>query len=126
MLGATHALANPLTAEYGIAHGQAIAVMLPHVIRFNGEQVSGMYQDLLDSTGGANGFPNPKDGVVGLADFVQDLVAQAGLATKLTDLGVEAGKLPELATAAATQWTGRFNPRDVGAKELLGLYERAM
>src|SRR5205807_2713074 len=29
MLGAAHALANPLTAAYGIAHGEAIALMLP-------------------------------------------------------------------------------------------------
>jgi alcohol dehydrogenase class IV len=85
-----------------------------------------MYQDLLDSTGGANGFPNPKDGVVGLADFVHDLVAKAALATKLADLGVDRAKLSELASAAATQWTGRFNPREVGAAEFLGLYERAM
>ena len=35
MLGATHALANPLTAFYGITHGQAIAVMLPHVVGWN-------------------------------------------------------------------------------------------
>jgi len=33
MLGAAHALANPLTASYGIAHGEAIAIVLPHVIR---------------------------------------------------------------------------------------------
>ncbi len=39
MLGATHALANPLTARYGIVHGQAIGLMLPHVIRFNGARV---------------------------------------------------------------------------------------
>ena len=31
MLGSAHALANPLTASYGIAHGEAIALMLPHV-----------------------------------------------------------------------------------------------
>ena len=30
MLGAAHALANPLTAEFGIPHGQAVGVMLPH------------------------------------------------------------------------------------------------
>ena len=38
MLGASHALANPLTARFGIAHGQAVGVMLPAVIRFNGEE----------------------------------------------------------------------------------------
>ena len=31
MLGASHALANPLTATYGTAHGQAVGLMLPHV-----------------------------------------------------------------------------------------------
>src|SRR6185436_15036686 len=37
MLGAAHAAANPLTAHYGIAHGQAVGMMLPHVVRYNGE-----------------------------------------------------------------------------------------
>jgi alcohol dehydrogenase len=126
MLGATHALANPLTAEYGIAHGQAIGVMLPHVIRFNGEHVGSWYQDLLDSTGGANGFPQPSRGVAGLAAFVQQLVDQAGMSTKLSECGVAEDKLPELAAAAATQWTGKFNPREVDEPALLELYRRAM
>jgi len=38
MLGATHALANPLTAFYGVSHGQAIAVMLPHVVAWNAQR----------------------------------------------------------------------------------------
>ena len=35
MLGATHACANPLTARYGTAHGAAIAMLLPTVVRWN-------------------------------------------------------------------------------------------
>ena len=35
MLGAAHAAANPVTAHYGVVHGAAVGVMLPHVIRFN-------------------------------------------------------------------------------------------
>ena len=38
MLGAAHALANPLTTNYQIVHGQAVGLMLPHVIRFNGRR----------------------------------------------------------------------------------------
>src|SRR2546425_101693 len=37
MLGAAHSAANPLTAHYGIVHGQAVGMMLPHVVRFNGK-----------------------------------------------------------------------------------------
>ena len=40
MLGATHACANPLTARYGTAHGAAIAMLLPSVVRWN-ESVAG-------------------------------------------------------------------------------------
>ena len=35
MLGATHACANPVTARYGTTHGNAIAILLPHVVRWN-------------------------------------------------------------------------------------------
>ena len=125
MLGATHALANPLTTRYGIVHGQAIGLMLPHVIRFNGAEYGNWYRDLLEGTGGANGFPDPANGYQGLADFVAGLTAQAGLAGRLSDCGVEQGKLHELAAEAAKQWTGSFNPRRVTEAELLELYEAA-
>ena len=35
MLGAAHACANPLTARYDITHGLALAMLLPHVVRWN-------------------------------------------------------------------------------------------
>ena len=36
MLGAAHACANPLTARYNLTHGLALAMLLPHVVRWNG------------------------------------------------------------------------------------------
>lgn len=124
MLGATHALANPLTAEYGLAHGQAIGIMLPHVIRFNGQEVSAWYEELLGASA-LNGFPTAREGVTGLADFVQSLVVKAGLPVRLSNCGVEVSRLPELAALAAKQWTGHFNPRPVSEIELLELYRLA-
>ncbi len=125
MLGATHALANPLTAHYDIVHGQAIGLMLPHVIRFNGEEFGGWYTDLLEGTVGANGFPPPDSGCQGLADYVARLAREAGLAERLSACGVQREKLPQLAAEAAKQWTGSFNPRRVGEADLLALYEAA-
>ncbi|MBC8357221.1 MAG: iron-containing alcohol dehydrogenase [Planctomycetes bacterium] len=125
MLGATHALANPLTATYGIVHGEAIGMMLPHVIRFNGEKHDGWYRELLEASCDDNGMPRPNSGPEGLAEFVASLVEKAGLATCLPDRNVEEAKLSDLAAAAATQWTGTFNPREVGEPELLGLYRQA-
>lgn len=125
MLGAAHALANPLTAEYGVAHGQAIALMLPHVIRYNAQEVGPLYGELLEATGGANGFPDPRLGAAGLADFVAGLAHTAGLASRLSECGVEWERLPTLADGAARQWTGTFNPRPVTSGQLLELYRQA-
>lgn len=126
MLGATHALANPLTTAYGVPHGQAIGVMLPHVIRYNGVQVEGWYLDLLSGCDSNGSLPRPGEGVHGLADFITSLVAKAGLATKLSELGVEETRLDEFAGEAEKQWTGTFNPRPVNRADLLSLYQAAL
>src|SRR3954471_23323186 len=125
MLGATHALANPLPTAYGTPHGQAIAVILPHVIRFNGEQFRNWYLDLLSGGNGDTTLPGPGGDVSGLVDFVSNLVANAGLKKSLAALDVEKPRLPELAADAAKQWTSRFNPRKVEEPELLALYQAA-
>jgi len=125
MLGASHALANPLTATYGTAHGQAVGLMLPHVVRFNGEQFDAWYQELLTFSEALPGLPKSNSGAAGLADFLTELIDAAGLSVKLDQCGVQADKMPELAEAAAQQWTGTFNPRDVDQQSLLGIYQNA-
>jgi alcohol dehydrogenase len=126
MLGATHALANPLTAEYDIPHGEAIGLMLPHVIRYNGVEYDHWYHELLETTVGSNGDHRCGRASEVLAMRVAALVAKAGLPTRLSERGVAAEKLAQLAADAAKQWTGTFNPRKVGAEELLELYRQAV
>ena len=133
MLGATHALANPLTAMHGTLHGVAIAVMLPHVVRWNGEVVGDQYAELLHAVGGTNGMPampampaTPATAGARLADLLWGLARLGGLPSSLGEIGVSLAELPALAADAATQWTGTFNPRPFGADDALALYERAI
>ncbi len=123
MLGAAHACANPLTAIYGITHGIAVGLMLPYVIRFNSHAVNDLYADLLHVAGisvrPSSGFGER------LSKRIVELKTAAGLPQRLRECNVEKPKLPELAKAAADQWTGKFNPRAVGEVELLQLYEMA-
>lgn len=126
MLGAAHALANPLTSHYGIAHGQAIGLMLPHVIQFNGVTCASWYNELIRATANEPGMPKLDGSVNGLAEFVTRLVSKAGLATKLSDKQVAVAKMPQLAEDAAKQWTGTFNPREFAAEDLFGLYKLAL
>jgi alcohol dehydrogenase len=125
MLGAAHALANPLTTIFDVPHGQAVGVMLPHVIRFNAALVEDQYHDLLHESQNGSPLPKLEGGVAGLSDFVCDMLHLAGLATKLRPLGIDPLKLPHLAGQAAKQWTAGFNPRPVSEEDLLALYQQA-
>ncbi|MCA9213042.1 MAG: iron-containing alcohol dehydrogenase [Planctomycetales bacterium] len=118
MLGAAHALANPLTAKYGIVHGQAVGLMLPHVVRFNGEQFGDWYVELAGVSAGASD-------VESLAKLVTSFLTESGLAIKLSDLNVDRNLIPQLAEAASEQWTGNFNPRPVDPQSLQRVYEAA-
>ena len=121
MLGATHACANPLTARFGTTHGVAIAVMLPHVVRWNAEVVWDRYAELLRASGRD---PGARPGET-LATRLEQLARLGGLASSLQELGVPRERLHALSSDAATQWTGTFNPRPFDAAAALALYEKA-
>jgi len=129
MLGATHACANALTARYGTTHAHAIAVMLPHVVRWNAASVGDRYTDLLAMTG----LRSPADSGTLSSDEAGELLAArldvlariGGLPTGLDGLGARRGDLADLAADAATQWTGTFNPRPFDAAAARHLFERA-
>jgi alcohol dehydrogenase len=114
MLGAAHSCANPLTAHFGIVHGVAVGIMLPHVVRLNAAD------------------PVAAE-VYGRLSPGQDLAAQltewlraAGLPVRLRDAGVpDAASLAPLAPEAAAQWTAQFNPVAVTADECAALYKAA-
>jgi alcohol dehydrogenase len=124
MLGAAHALANPLTATHSVVHGQAVGLMLPHVVRFNAAASEYRYAELaadLDDVGMATGRPAAER----IADWVAGLLDRGRLAGSLAELGIISPDIPALAAAAATQWTAGFNPRTVGVDDLARLYEAA-
>ncbi len=124
MLGVCHSLANPLTAHYGLTHGVAIAVLLPHVIRFNSAAVGALYGDLAHEVGLINGDQSAAGEV--LAQRVTHLMLAAKMPTTLAACGVSSGIFPVLAEEAAQQWTARFNPRPVTEYDLMQLYQAAL
>ncbi len=121
MLGVCHSCANPLTAHYGVTHGVAIGVMLPHVIRFNAPAAGDLYAELVSETVGTNGQPAADV----LADRVTEMLSAAGLPRTLKECGVSESILHLLAEEANQQWTARFNPRPVTDADVLGLYRAA-
>jgi alcohol dehydrogenase len=122
MLGAAHACANPLTARYNLAHGLALALLLPHVVRWNGDIANARYATLL---GSPRRRVRDEDAAEALARRLEDLAGTAGLSVTLRDSGVAEEALPDLAADAAKQWTGTFNPRPFDAAGALEIYKAA-
>jgi len=124
MLGATHACANPLTARYGTAHGAAIAMLLPSVVRWNGPVADERYRELLKFTNANGRFPDDQPSE-SLARRLEELAASGGLDSTLSKTGVPLYELPTLAAEAAEQWTGTFNPRPFDINGAMEVYESA-
>lgn len=134
MLGAAHALANPLTALLGVPHGQAVGMMMPHVVRFNSSVVESRYRELVHLLPEVAESDRRSSGTI-LSERFSHWLTIAGLATRLQDLPAwsdhvhalgNADPLEPLAEMALKQWTGSFNPRPASLADYLGLYRVAL
>ena len=117
MLGAAHAAANPLTARYGIAHGQAVGLMLPAVVGFNAHDPEAKlrYHELASEVD-----LGPIEELIG---HLHTILEVAGMRKNLADFKIDRADYPTLAQQAAQQWTATFNPRPIAAADFERLYE---
>ncbi len=138
-LGINHSLAHKLGGEYHVAHGCANAILLPHVIRYNGVEcptkftsfpkyesyiVGDKIFELMKKLG-----RNPKnnaDAVEMLAKEVELLNSNLGIPATLKELGIDEkdflNKLPALADLAFSDQCTTANPRLPLVSELEELY----
>ena len=128
MLGAAHSAANPLTAHFGIVHGRAVGLMLPHIVRFNARapEAAQTYAELTMLAG----ISSPADPTAGaaekLAAHIEHLLDLGNLPRSLKDCGAHNGDLARLAVEASSQWTAQFNPRTVTISDFQQLYSQAL
>lgn len=117
MLGAAHAAANPLTARHNVIHGHAVALMLPHVMRFNAadESVRAIY-DRFSTILGECAVTKRQ-----LIDWVAELVRKS----ELPGFNGAVSDIEKLSNDASKQWTGQFNPRSLEVGDFRELYETA-
>jgi alcohol dehydrogenase class IV len=123
-LGSVHAMSHPAGAQFGVPHGVANAIHLPHVIQHNaaGEpEIADRYRDI----GEIFDVAEPEIGPA-LAAYVTDLVARLGLPTRLSQVGVPEDGIPALVEGAMGDGTTLLNPREMGEEDYRALYERAI
>ena len=124
-LGSVHAMSHPTGAIFGVPHGVANAINLPHVIRFNAEggpDIADRYGDIAELLGLESG---PGVGEA-LAEHVTELVVRLGLPTRLSEVGVPEAGIPQLVEGAMGDGTTLLNPREAGEEDYAALYRRAL
>ena len=123
-LGSVHAMSHPAGAQFGVPHGVANAIHLPHVIRHNaqgGEEIADRYRDI----GEIFDVAEPDIGEA-LAAYLTDLSERIGLPTRLSQVGVPEDGIPALVEGAMGDGTTLLNPREMGEDDYAELYRRAM
>ncbi len=123
-LGSVHAMSHPAGAQFGVPHGVANAIHLPHVIEHNaagGPEIADRYRDI----GDVFDIAEPEIGPA-LAAYLTGLSERLGLPTRLSQVGVPEDGIPALVEGAMGDGTTLLNPREMGEEDYAELYKRAL
>ncbi len=140
-VGVNHALAHAFGARFGVAHGRANALMLPHVMAYNaavpakfmpspytrGYVAHKKYAAVADLLG--LGGHSVDEKVKNLIAATEQLLDQLGFPRSIAELGISKEQfesaLPELVEIAFADPSGRSNPRMPLMSELVELFWKA-
>jgi acetaldehyde dehydrogenase/alcohol dehydrogenase len=140
-VGVNHALAHAFGARFGVGHGRANALMLPHVIAFNasvptkfmpsanqrGYTAHKKYALVADLLGLAGDTIEEK--VKSLVSATEQLLDRLEIPRSIADLGISEPEferaVPDLAKAAFDDPSWRSNPRMPLVSELVELFWKA-
>ena len=127
---ACHALAYPLGGMFGVPHGVANALLIPHVARWNAPASPGRFADAASLLGYPQEDGEP-DHVAAqfCAEALDDLVDDLGLPATLGDLdaGITEGHLEEMAAKAmGVARPMENNPRVMTKDDCVTIYREAM
>lgn len=140
-VGVNHALAHAFGARFGVAHGRANALMLPHVIAYNaavptkfmpspyqqGYVAHKRYATMADLLG--LGGRTVEEKVKTLITAVERLLDQLGFPRSIAELGISRDEferaVPEMVKNAFDDPSWRSNPRMPLMSELVELFWKA-
>ena len=127
-LGIVHSMAHQLGAVYDTPHGIANAMLLPTVMRFNGEDpaTAQRFREILVNIGRPDAeHLNDQDVINTFVWMISELSKTVGIDTKITDYGAKEEDFEMLAEKAMNDPCKPGNPREVTKEDFIELYRRA-
>ena len=127
-LGIVHSMAHQLGAVYDTPHGIANAMLLPTVMRFNGEDpaTAQRFREILMNIGRPDAeHLSDQDVINTFVWMISELSKTVGIDTKITDYGAKEEDFEMLAEKAMNDPCKPGNPREVSKEDFIELYRRA-
>ena len=127
-LGIVHSMAHQLGAVYDTPHGIANAMLLPTVMRFNGEnpETAQRFREILCQIGRPDAAHlNDQDVINTFVWMISELSKSVGVTQKITDYGAKEEDFEMLADKAMMDPCKPGNPREVSKEEFVELFRRA-
>ncbi len=128
-LGIVHSMAHQLGAVYDTPHGIANAMLLPTVMRFNGEDpaTAQRFREILCEIGRPDAANlNDQDVINTFVWMISELSKSVGVTQKISDYGAREEDIEMLAEKAMEDPCKPGNPRDVTKEDFIRLYRQAM
>ena len=128
-LGIVHSMAHQLGAVYDTPHGIANAMLLPTVMRFNGEDsaTAQRFREILCEIGRPDAAHlNEQDVINTFVWMISELGKSVGITTTIKDYGAKEEDFEMLAKKAMEDPCKPGNPREVSVEDFIELYRRAM
>ncbi|GMV18826.1 MAG: iron-containing alcohol dehydrogenase [Sorangiineae bacterium PRO1] len=125
-LGLCHAMAHGLSARLDVTHGQALAALLPHVMRFNFGICEARYAQIAIALGVAAPGVSDAENAHRAISELERLTERVGLRRSATELGVDRRLCAVLAQDAMADVVLSATPRFPDANDVLALYEAAL
>ena len=126
-LGIVHSMAHQLGAVYDTPHGIANAMLLPIVMRFNGEVCADRFREILVNIGRPDAeHLNDQDVINTFVWMISELSKSVGITTTIKDYGAKEEDFEMLADKAMNDPCKPGNPREVSKEEFIELYRKAM
>ena len=126
-LGIVHSMAHQLGAVYDTPHGIANAMLLPTVMRFNGEVCADRFREILVEIGRPDAKDlNDQDVINTFVWMISELSKSVGITTTIKDYGAKEEDFEMLSEKAMNDPCKPGNPRDVDKNTFIELYGQAM
>ena len=125
-LGIVHSMAHQLGAVYDTPHGIANAILLPTVMRFNGEVCYERFRDILIKLGYDVANSSKEEVIDTFVNKIKELSAAVGVTQTVSEVGGKEEDLEMLAKKAMEDPCKPGNPRDVSIEDFIELYKQAM